>query len=249
MKKIAALTAGILLGINLGCGVLEHAMPTANAKIEDNGAVECLDNEIFKVARLRPESVVKEYRIAKYDTLNLMASGHVDGIGGVEEITVDADGMARLPYSGNVKLSGLTLDEARDALYSSLSRYFKLADFNISMKEYAPRQVYVMGNVIEPGVKDMPVDSMNVYAAVSAAGGVDKRGRSKHIQLLRQIDGVLYYREVNIDAFVKKRDLSQNIELEEGDIVYVPDSGKVVFSEDIAPYINIYATYRALTKD
>ena len=58
MKKIAALTAGILLGINLGCGVLEHAMPMANAKVEDNGAVECLDNEIFKVARLRPESVV-----------------------------------------------------------------------------------------------------------------------------------------------------------------------------------------------
>ena len=90
---------------------------------------------------------------------------------------------------------------------------------------------------------------LNVYAAVSSAGGVDKRGRSKHIQLIRQQDGVLYYREINIDAFVKKHDLSQNIQLEDGDIVYVPDSGKVIFSEDVAPYINIWATYRALTKD
>lgn len=249
MKKIAMLVTGMLLGINFCYGLSADVLPTVSAKVEDNGAVECLDNEIFKVARLRPESVVKEYRIAKYDTLNLMVSGYTDGIDGVEEITVDADGMARLPYSGNVKLSGLTLNEARDVLYDRLSSYFKLTDFNVSMKEYAPRQVYVMGNVISPGVKDMPVDSMNVYAAVSVAGGVDKRGRSKHIQLLRQIDGVLYYREVNIDAFVKKRDLSQNIELEEGDIIYVPDSGKVVFSEDIAPYINIYGTYRALTRD
>lgn len=78
---------------------------------------------------------------------------------------------------------------------------------------------------------------------------MDNKGRSKHIQLIRQIDGVLYYQEINLDAFVKKHDMSQNIALEDGDIVYVPDSGKVVFSEDIAPYINIYATYRALTRD
>ena len=35
MKKIAALTASILLGINLGCGVPEDAMPIASAKAEN----------------------------------------------------------------------------------------------------------------------------------------------------------------------------------------------------------------------
>ena len=44
MKKIAALTAGILLGINIGCGVLEDAMPSASAKVEN--AVESLDDSI-----------------------------------------------------------------------------------------------------------------------------------------------------------------------------------------------------------
>ena len=106
-----------------------------------------------------------------------------------------------------------------------------------------------MGNVNAPGIKEMGVDNMNVYAAVSAAGGVDRKGRSKHVQLIRQIDGVLYYREINLDAFVKKHDMSQNIALEDGDIVYVPDSGKIIFSEDIAPYINIYATYRSIVGD
>ncbi|MDD6597037.1 hypothetical protein [Anaerovibrio sp.] len=48
---------------------------------------------------------------------------------------------------------------------------------------------------------------------------------------------------------MKKHDLSQNIELEDGDIIYVPDSGKVIFGQDIAPYISVYGTYRALTKD
>lgn len=246
MKKIAALTAGILLGINLGCIVLADAMPRASAKVEN--AVESLDESIFKVARMRPERMLEEYRLMKYDTINIMAIGFPNGIG-VNDVTVGVDGMVRLPYTGNLKLVGLTLDEARDLIHEKLSRYFKLPELNVYMKSYGSRKVYVMGNVNAPGIKEMGVDNMNVYAAVSAAGGVDRKGRSKHVQLIRQIDGVLYYREINLDAFVKKHDMSQNIALEDGDIVYVPDSGKIIFSEDIAPYINLYATYRTIVRD
>ena len=211
-------------------------------------AVESNDNTIFKVARMRPERMLEEYRLMKYDTINIMAIGFPNGIG-IDDVTVGVDGMARLPYAGNIKLVGLTLDEARDLIHARLSEYFKLPEMNVYMKSYGPRKVYVMGNVNAPGIKEMGVDNMNVYAAVSAAGGVDRKGRSKHIQLIRQIDGVLYYREINLDAFVKKHDMSQNIALEDGDIVYVPDSGKIIFSEDIAPYINIYATYRSIVGD
>ena len=247
MKKITTLTAGILLGMNIALaggnlpGVQAEEAPSITA-------VESNDNTIFKVARMRPERMLEEYRLMKYDTINIMAIGFPNGIG-IDDVTVGVDGMARLPYTGNIKLVGLTLDEARDLIHARLSEYFKLPELNVYMKSYGPRKVYVMGNVNVPGIKEMGVDNMNVYAAIASAGGVDNKGRSKHIQLIRQIDGVLYYREINLDAFVKKHDLSQNIELEDGDIIYVPDSGKVIFSQDIAPYISIYGTYRALTKD
>ena len=247
MKKITTLTAGILLGMNIALaggnipGVQAEEAPSITA-------VESNDNTIFKVARMRPERMLEEYRLMKYDTINIMAIGFPNGIG-IDDVTVGVDGMARLPYAGNIKLVGLTLDEARDLIHARLSEYFKLPELNVYMKSYGPRKIYVMGNVNAPGVKNMGVDSMNVYAAIASAGGVDNKGRSKHIQLIRQIDGVLYYREINLDAFVKKHDLSQNIELEDGDIIYVPDSGKVIFGQDIAPYITVYGTYRALTKD
>ena len=247
MKKITTLTAGILLGMNIALaggnipGVQAEEAPSITA-------VESNDNTIFKVARMRPERMLEEYRLMKYDTINIMAIGFPNGIG-IDDVTVGVDGMARLPYAGNIKLVGLTLDEARDLIHARLSEYFKLPELNVYMKSYGPRKVYVMGNVNAPGIKEMGVDSMNVYAAVASAGGVDNKGRSKHIQLIRQIDGVLYYREINLDAFVKKHDLSQNIELEDGDIIYVPDSGKVIFGQDIAPYISVYGTYRALTND
>ena len=247
MKKIATLTAGILLGMNIALTGGNISVVQAE-EAPSITAVESNDNTIFKVARMRPERMLEEYRLMKYDTINIMAIGFPNGIG-IDDVTVGVDGMARLPYAGNIKLVGLTLDEARDLIHARLSEYFKLPELNVYMKSYGPRKVYVMGNVNAPGIKEMGVDSMNVYAAVASAGGVDNKGRSKHIQLIRQIDGVLYYREINLDAFVKKHDLSQNIELEDGDIVYVPDSGKVIFSQDIAPYITVYGTYRALTKD
>ena len=247
MKKIATLTAGILLGMNIALTGGNISVVQAE-EAPSITAVESNDNTIFKVARMRPERMLEEYRLMKYDTINIMAIGFPNGIG-IDDVTVGVDGMARLPYTGNIKLVGLTLDEARDLIHARLSEYFKLPELNVYMKSYGPRKIYVMGNVNAPGVKNMGVDSMNVYAAVASAGGVDSKGRSKHIQLIRQIDGVLYYREINLDAFVKKHDLSQNIELEDGDIIYVPDSGKVIFGQDIAPYISVYGTYRALTKD
>ena len=247
MKKIATLTAGILLGMNIALTGGNISVVQAE-EAPSITAVESNDNTIFKVARMRPERMLEEYRLMKYDTINIMAIGFPNGIG-IDDVTVGVDGMARLPYAGNIKLVGLTLDEARDLIHARLSEYFKLPELNVYMKSYGPRKIYVMGNVNAPGVKNMGVDSMNVYAAVASAGGVDSKGRSKHIQLIRQIDGVLYYREINLDAFVKKHDLSQNIELEDGDIIYVPDSGKVIFGQDIAPYITVYGTYRALTKD
>ena len=247
MKKITTLAAGILLGMNIALTGGNISVVQAE-EAPSITAVESNDNTIFKVARMRPERMLEEYRLMKYDTINIMAIGFPNGIG-IDDVTVGVDGMARLPYAGNIKLVGLTLDEARDLIHARLSEYFKLPELNVYMKSYGPRKVYVMGNVKVPGIKEMGVDNMNVYAAVASAGGVDNKGRSKHIQLIRQIDGVLYYREINLDAFVKKHDLSQNIELEDGDIIYVPDSGKVIFGQDIAPYISVYGTYRALTKD
>ena len=186
--------------------------------------------------------------------MQIISMGHSDDFGAntttstVGDIMIGVDGVAQIPYVGNIKLAGLTLSEAKDVIQARLSRYFKLSEFNVYLKEYGKRKVYVMGNVEEPGIKEMSVDNMNVYAAISSAGGVDNRGRSKHVQILRQIDNTLYFREVNLDGFVKRHDMTQNIVIEDGDIVYVPDSGKVVWSEDIAPYINIYSVYRSIVR-
>ncbi|WP_037324927.1 polysaccharide biosynthesis/export family protein [Anaerovibrio sp. RM50] len=250
MKKLSKMIMVCILGVSVAVG-LQNRNVQAEPVSEGNIIVVADDDtSVFKVNYMHKENMLDQYRLFKYDRIQLVSVGHGEfpsTLSSAYYIQIGVDGCAQIPCVGRVRLVDLTLDEARDLLESRLSKYFKLSGFDVFLREYATRKVYVMGNVKSPGIKEMAVDSMNVYAAISAANGVDNRGRSKHVQLLRQVDDKLYFKEINLDAFVKQHDMSQNIALEDGDIVYVPDSGKVIWSEDIIPYINAYSVYRSLT--
>ena len=245
MNKLSKMIMACMLGASVAIGCKTSAVYAEPVSIDNVVVVDDVDESVFQVAKF---STRDSYRLAKYDSLQIVGTVLTSSYTDLRLINVDADGMVRLPYVGNVKVAGLTVQEARDLLYSKLSHYYKIPDFDISVKTYGARKVYVTGNVKNPGVKEMHVDNMNVYAAIATAGGVDNRGRSKHVQILRQIDEKLYFKEVNMDGFVKDHDMSQNLAIEDGDIVYVPDSGKIIWSEDIIPYINVYTLYRTLVK-
>ena len=197
-----------LLGATVDVG-MPGSTSYAETPVSEDNVVVTNDNSIFKVSRMRKDNMLDQYRLFQYDEMQIISMGHSDDFGAntttstAGDIMIGVDGVAQIPYVGNIKLAGLTLSEAKDVIQARLSKYFKLSEFNVYLKEYGKRKVYVMGNVEEPGIKEMSVDNMNVYAAISSAGGVDNRGRSKHVQILRQIDNTLYFREVNLDGFVK----------------------------------------------
>lgn len=112
---------------------------------------------------------------------------------------------------------------------------------------YAPRKVYVTGEVVKPGIQDMAIDNMNAYAALATAGGWARKGRSTRIQIMRVVDGTMYYRTLNMKAYTVKHDLTQNVEIEDGDIIYVPRSNCIKFDTDVLPYVNAWALYKNLT--
>ena len=68
-----------------------------------------------------------------------------------------------------------------------------------------------------------------------------RKGRPKHIQVVRVIDDTVYVREVDLESFIKKQDIKQNIALQDGDMIYVPKSHRLILGE-ILPYISaVYA--------
>ena len=227
-------------------------IPTAFAQEEP---VQIVNDGTFKMAQLGADQLTREYHLSKYDVISIMIVGFTDGTlettssfgNSLNEITIGPDGYAQVPYAGNIKLAGLTIENATKTLRERMSEYIKVPQLSVSVKTYGKRKIYAMGAVANPGIQEMKVDSLNVYAAISSAGGVTNRGRIKHIQILRTIDDTMYYKEVNLDNYVKKHDMTQNLELQDGDIVYVPSSNKIVFSEDIMPYVSAFAVYKSIT--
>lgn len=220
---------------------------SAKSAADDNVADRYVESkEMFKTASLRHTTVSPSYRLFRGDTLSILAVGFPDGIG-INSITVGLDGYVQLPYVGSVKMEGLTLDEAKAVLMDSLTQYLRIPDLSLVITNYGPRKVYVMGEVNKPGVQNMAIDNMNAYAALATAGGWARKGRSTRIQIMRVIDGTMYYRTLNMKAYTVKHDLTQNVEIEDGDIIYVPRSNGIKLDTDVLPYVNAWALYKNLT--
>ena len=199
----------------------------------------------FKTATLRPDRLLETYRLTKYDVIDIQLIGFSEG-SGMSDIMVGPDGYVQLPYAGSVKLAGLTLDEAKAVLSERIGQYLRFPDMSLVMKSYGVRKIYVMGEVKTPGIHELGADNLNAYAAISSAGGVTRRGRSTQVQVLRVVGDTMYYKQLNIKNYIKKHDLTQNVVLQDGDIVYVPRSNGIKFDEDILPYINAWAMYKAV---
>ena len=211
------------------------------------------ESDIFKIAQI--DNVAQEYRLSKYDVLNIVIIGLNQNIYssgsqrelGLNDIIIGPDGYVNLPYVGAVRLVGLTTTEANKLLTEKLGEYIKIPSLTIMVKEYGPRKVYVMGEVKTPGIYNLSSDYMNVFAALSSAGGVTKKSRPKHIGVVRVLDGKVHMCEINFDAYVKKQDINQNIALQDGDMIYVPQSNKIDLQEDVMPIASAIGLFKNLT--
>lgn len=56
----------------------------------------------------------------------------------------------------------------------------------------------------------------------------------------------MYYKRLNIKNYIKKHDLTQNVVLQDGDIIYVPRFHGIKVKEDILPYVGVWAMYKSL---
>lgn len=207
-------------------------------------AVANHENNVKKFQLIRD---ISEYRISKYDVIDINIIGLKD-IPGLNTVRVGVDGYISLPFVGFIKVSGLTIPEVKEMLNSRLCEYFVIPDMSIIVREYGLRYVYVAGEVHKPGMYALPIDKMNLFAAITSAGGITNRGRPKHIAVVRVVDQQVMVKELNFDSFVEKQDNQQNVLLEDGDMVFVPRSNKIILSEDVFPVMGMLGLVRNATQ-
>ncbi|MCK5829559.1 MAG: polysaccharide biosynthesis/export family protein [Methylococcales bacterium] len=132
---------------------------------------------------------------------------------------VGEDGNIFFPYAGVIKAAGRTVEEIRAELTRKLAKYIERVQLDVRVADYRSQRVFVVGEVKVPGVqlvKDIP---LTVLEAINQAGGVTKESDRRNITLTR--DDKTY--SINLLALYEGGDTSQNVLLQSGDVLNVPD--------------------------
>jgi polysaccharide export outer membrane protein len=151
---------------------------------------------------------------------------------------VRPDGMLTFPLAGEINTTGLSVEEFTAELARRLSEYIIQPKISVNIAKLGTTRVFVLGEVSKPGLHEL-TKSHRVLDAIGSAQGFTEYAAKKHVFLVRNGDKN-NIREINLNNYIAKGDMSQNVVLNEGDCLYLTSNGKISFAKDIMPFISSY---------
>ena len=171
-----------------------------------------------------------DYTIGAQDVLTVQVFDQPD-LGG--RYAVEADGTFSFPLIGRVKAGGITLRAFEEELKKKLADgYFRNPQVTVAVEQYRSQRVFVMGEVRAPGPVSL-TGGMTLIEALSRAGSTLATA-SGEVAIVRARQGakgpVLPGQESDAEILrasireLEAGSLRQNIELRDGDTIFVPRS-------------------------
>ena len=138
------------------------------------------------------------------------------------------DGMLYFDLLTGFVASGMTLRELQDKLETMLSEFYRFPKVSVVVKEVRSKRVWVLGRVNTPGVYSL-VRPTTVIDAIAQAGGLFTSRFSGTTEELADLDHSFVMRgrkllPINFHRLLREGDMSQNIQLEPGDYIYLPSA-------------------------
>ncbi|OSI09392.1 polysaccharide export protein [Neisseria zoodegmatis] len=170
------------------------------------------------------------YRVGSGDVLNVMVWHHPDlnspsssGMSAESKqvsngVWVDEAGYLAYPLAGKIYARGKTLPELQKIITGRLKRYIKNPQVSLTVTEFRSQRVSVSGAVGKPGQFPITNVPLTLVDAIDQAGGAAENADTNNIRWTK--DGV--ERTISLQDIRQHGDLSQNLLLSGGDIVYVP---------------------------
>jgi protein involved in polysaccharide export with SLBB domain len=147
------------------------------------------------------------------------------------QLTVNPSGQIIIPDVGPVYIAGMKFTDAENKIKQRLtSIYADMAGNNpqtfaqINIGELRSIKVSLVGEVTTPGTYTLPATA-TVFNALYLSGGPDTIGSFRNIKIIRNNE---LYSTVDIYKFLIHADPSDNIVLNDGDIIFIPPLEKQV---------------------
>lgn len=133
-------------------------------------------------------------------------------------LDVGPDGMISMPLIGQVKADGLTKEQLKQTLGERLKEFLNSPEVDVQVLKVNSKRYFVYGGVGRPGEYPL-VEETTIMDALSSVGGFKDFANLKKIYVLRGSQKFNFnYREVS-----KGKNLEQNIRIQSGDRIFVPE--------------------------
>ena len=140
-------------------------------------------------------------------------------------LRISGNGTVTFPLVGNIKIAGLSLEQAEQNLADRLTTYIRQPQVSMLVKEYGNKTVYVLGQVSKPGSIQIPPEKqLTVLEAITSVGGFTDIANTSKVRVLRMEDGKQKSMDVDVSQITKQGNKSLDIALQPGDVVFVPQS-------------------------
>jgi polysaccharide export outer membrane protein len=151
-------------------------------------------------------------------------------------ITIRPDGKISFPLVGEVAVVGMTTSQLTGVLTVGLSEYLKDPKVTVNVFKFHTTRIYVLGEVNRPGLYEVEKQH-NLLDAIGLAGGYTQDAAKKNVFIVRK-DKPGEPIKANLLNLLKKGDTTQNVVINDGDVVYLTANGKINFAADILPLVS-----------
>jgi len=157
----------------------------------------------------------EEQPISSGDRLNIMVTGESELS---KAYTVDQDGVIVVPLVGKVSVKGLSPAQVREDLSKRLAKFVRNPEINVEFEDRAQITVGFTGAVTKPGPVTLKKGS-RLLDALAEVEGLAMDADAQKVTL--QVRSGSKSRELDLRKLLNG-DVSLNVELQDGDAIYVP---------------------------
>jgi polysaccharide export outer membrane protein len=132
---------------------------------------------------------------------------------------VSADGTIFFPYLGRVRVAGETTEQIRAKLTSLLAKNIQSPQVDVRVSGYRSQVVQVTGELKTPGTLPITEVPLSLVDAIARSGGTMPDADLQRVRLTRNGKTMV----LSADAILNSGDMTQNLRLQGGDIINIPD--------------------------
>ncbi|MDD4816394.1 MAG: polysaccharide biosynthesis/export family protein [Victivallaceae bacterium] len=170
---------------------------------------------------------IRPYRLSAMDKFNISVYNNPDL--DMTGLVVTPDGYLSLPLVGPIKVGGMTLVEATDAIAEKMKRYVKNPRVALVPVYIGGYNFTIYGRVSRSGCYPITIGSTRLSDAIAMAGGLESGLFAGSTIELADLDNAFISRDgkilpVNFTAALQRGDALNNIPVQNGDYIYIPST-------------------------